>query len=57
LRKNRGGWPGLVCERLIDSPLIFYPSAVRHWPPLQALHRFLLDELREARLDLDAARR
>ena len=40
-----------------DIYFLVYPNAVQHWPPLQALRRWLLDELENARLDLDAARR
>jgi len=40
-----------------DIYFLVYPNAVRDWPPLQALRRWLLDELEEAKRDLDAARR
>jgi len=40
-----------------DIYFLVYPSIVQHWPPLQALRRWLLDELEDARQGLDAAHR
>jgi LysR family glycine cleavage system transcriptional activator len=40
-----------------DIYFLAYPTGVEHWPPLQALRRWLLDELEDRRQDLDAARR
>jgi LysR family glycine cleavage system transcriptional activator len=40
-----------------DIYFLVHTKAVQQWPPLQALRRWLLDELEGARKDLDAARR